>query len=225
MLDRARGIVPDHAEQMDAIYRYQRHIYDITRKYYLLGRDRLIRTLDAAPGMSVLEVGCGTGRNLIAVARHWPQAHCFGFDISPAMLDTARASVARHGLADRIALRHGDATDFAARRLWGHDRFDRIVMSYTLSMIPGWELAVDEAVRALAAGGSLHIVDFGQQERLPPVFRKLLFAWLARFDVAPRGDMQPVLEDIAARHGLTLAFTPLYRGYAWRAVLKRPVGP
>ncbi|RUV53463.1 SAM-dependent methyltransferase, partial [Mesorhizobium sp. M5C.F.Ca.IN.020.14.1.1] len=31
-----------HAELMDGVYRWQRHIYDLTRKYYLLGRDRLI---------------------------------------------------------------------------------------------------------------------------------------------------------------------------------------
>ena len=28
-----------HAGHMDAIYRSQRHFYDLTRKYYLLGRD------------------------------------------------------------------------------------------------------------------------------------------------------------------------------------------
>ncbi|TIV74063.1 MAG: SAM-dependent methyltransferase, partial [Mesorhizobium sp.] len=35
-----------HAELMDGVYRWQRHIYDLTRKYYLLGRDRLIDGLD-----------------------------------------------------------------------------------------------------------------------------------------------------------------------------------
>ena len=34
----------DAARHMDGIYRYQRHIYDLTRKYYLLGRDRMIAT-------------------------------------------------------------------------------------------------------------------------------------------------------------------------------------
>ncbi len=37
-----------HAELMDGVYRYQRHVYDLTRKYYLLGRDRLIDGLDVA---------------------------------------------------------------------------------------------------------------------------------------------------------------------------------
>ena len=33
----------DHAALMDTVYRGQRHIYDATRKYFLFGRDRLIR--------------------------------------------------------------------------------------------------------------------------------------------------------------------------------------
>ncbi|WP_375713616.1 class I SAM-dependent methyltransferase [Sphingobium sp. BS19] len=213
--------MPDHADHMDAIYRYQRHIYDASRKYYLLGRDRLIQDLNAGPGTHVLEVGCGTGRNLIEAARMWPRARFYGLDISQAMLDTATASVARNGLAGQIALTQGDATDFEARKLWGRDGFDRIFLSYTLSMIPGWELALDEAARALAPDGSLHIVDFGQQERLPGMFRDILFGWLRHFDVSPRGDMLPVLEDVAARNRLTLDFAPLYRGYAWSAVLRR----
>jgi S-adenosylmethionine-diacylgycerolhomoserine-N-methlytransferase len=57
------------AGRMDAIYRGQRHIYDLTRRYYLLGRDMLIRDLAPPAGGSVLEVGCGKARNLIAVAR------------------------------------------------------------------------------------------------------------------------------------------------------------
>ena len=57
------------AARMDAIYRGQRHIYDVTRRYYLLGRDGLIADLDVPAGGTVLEIGCGTGRNLIAVGR------------------------------------------------------------------------------------------------------------------------------------------------------------
>jgi S-adenosylmethionine-diacylgycerolhomoserine-N-methlytransferase len=62
---------PDAADRMNGIYRYQRHIYDATRKWFLLGRGRLISRLDIAPGSRVLEVGCGTGRNLRAIAVFW----------------------------------------------------------------------------------------------------------------------------------------------------------
>ena len=36
---------PAHASLMDAVYRHQRHVYDVTRKFYLLGRDHLIGEL------------------------------------------------------------------------------------------------------------------------------------------------------------------------------------
>lgn len=209
----------DHAGNMDAIYRTQRHFYDLTRKYYLLGRDRLIRELAPPKGGTVIEIGCGTGRNLIAAARAWPDARYFGIDISEAMLETARAKVAAAGLSDRITLAQGDATAFDAAALFGIDRFDRIFQSYTLSMIPDWQGAIREAAGKLAPGGRLDIIDFGQQEKLPGVFRALLFAWLAKFDVSPRATLAQVTGTAAAANGLTAQFQPLYRGYAWSARL------
>jgi len=204
-----------HAGHMDAIYRTQRHFYDLTRKYYLLGRDRLIRELAPPSGGSVLEIGCGTGRNLIAAARQWPDARFYGIDISEAMLETARAKVARAGLADRIVLAQGDATAFDAQALFGMARIDRIFQSYTLSMIPDWQGALREAAAKLAPQGRLTIVDFGQQEGLPRAFRTMLLAWLAKFDVSPRADLKGAIDSVAATHGLSAAFLPLYRGYAW----------
>jgi S-adenosylmethionine-diacylgycerolhomoserine-N-methlytransferase len=207
-----------HAARMDAIYAGQRHIYDATRKYYLVGRDRLIDELSPPPGGRVIEVGCGTGRNLIRAARRWPGARCFGFDISDAMLATARAK----GAGDRVRFARGDATAWCPETLFGIDAADAIFMSYTLSMIPDWQRAIDVACDALAPGGALHIVDFGQQERLPALFRRALFAWLARFEVTPRAGLPAFLRDIAVARGCSLAFTPLHRGYAWRAVVTRP---
>ena len=104
----------------------------------------------------------------------------------------------------------------------GISRFDRIYMSYTLSMIPDWQATLAQAIVNLAPGGSLHIVDFGEQERLPRWFRALLRSWLAKFHVSPRGELDRVLHALAERLGAELDFTPLYRGYAWYAVLRLP---
>ena len=211
----------DHAGRMDAIYATQRHFYDLTRKYYLLGRDALIGDLAAAKGKTVLEVGCGTARNLIVAARRWPEARFYGFDISEAMLETARANVAKAGLSDRVTLAQGDATGFDPDTMFGVPAFDRVFMSYTLSMIPPWQDAIEAAAKVVAPGGALHIVDFGQQEQLPGLFRKGLFAWLDQFDVTPRRELPAVLKGVAERENLGLAFRRLYRGYAWAATLTR----
>lgn len=206
---------------MDRIYRRQRHFYDLTRKYYLLGRDALIRELQPGEGESVLEIGCGTGRNLIRAARRYPKARFFGLDISSEMLATARASIARAGLLDRITLAEADATGFDSMVLFGEAGFDRIFLSYTLSMIADWRKALDHGADLLNSGGRLSMVDFGQQERLPKPFRAMLFAWLAKFDVTPRADLRGMVETTAVRQNLAAQWKPKLRGYAWSASIER----
>jgi S-adenosylmethionine-diacylgycerolhomoserine-N-methlytransferase len=217
----ATELPASHAELMDGVYRWQRHIYDLTRKYYLLGRDRMIAGLDVPAGGTVLELGCGTGRNIILAARRYPGAHFFGLDISAEMLATANAAIAREGLSGRVALARGDATDFDPKALFSLKSFDRVFVSYSLSMIPGWEKTISAALAALSPGGSLHVVDFGQQEGLPRWFQTLLRGWLKKFHVEPRETLRTVLDSESERIGANLHFRTLYRGYAWLAV----VGP
>ena len=187
----------DHASLMDTIYRWQRPIYDLTRKYYLFGRDRLIRELDAQPGMAVLELGCGTGRNLELIAKAWPGVHCHGLDISSEMLKSARKRLGTRGV---LAL--GDATAFDAAALFGREGFDRIVLSYAISMIPDWQGAVTHAAATLAPGGSLHIVDFGDGMGLPALARRALLGWLTQFHVTPRTGLRELAHSLAHAHGL-----------------------
>jgi S-adenosylmethionine-diacylgycerolhomoserine-N-methlytransferase len=207
---------------MDRIYRHQRHVYNATRKYYLLGRDPMIARLQPRPGDAVLEIGCGTGRNLIAAACRYPQARFFGVDISTAMLATAATSVARAGLAGRIRLAQGDATRRESPAAFGDTPFARIFMSYSLSMIPDWRGALDVAMAMVPPGGQLHIVDFGGQEHLPATFRGLLRTWLAQFHVAPVDGLEVALQARSDALGTALVITRPYRGYAQYAVLQRP---
>jgi S-adenosylmethionine-diacylgycerolhomoserine-N-methlytransferase len=208
------------ASTMDRIYRHQRHIYDLTRKYYLLGRDGLIKGLEPPRGGSVLEIGCGTGRNLIQAAGRYRDADFFGVDISSEMLTTGRAKVEAAGLGGRIRLAEGDATGFDALGLLGRDRFDRIFISYALSMIPDWRGALAHTLDRLAPDGKLMVVDFGQQEDLPVWFRGALFAWLRRFHVTPRAELCREIAALAQMRGFAWKLRPLYRGYAWSGVVE-----
>jgi S-adenosylmethionine-diacylgycerolhomoserine-N-methlytransferase len=207
------------AEKMDGIYRRQRFIYDATRRYYLLGRDRLIADLLPGEG-AVLEVGCGTARNLIHAARRYPQARLHGLDISEAMLRTARASVARSGFSSRIALAAGDATAFDAGALFGVERFDRVFVSYALSMIPAWTDVVKSAAACVAPGGTLLIIDFGDFARYPALLQRAQRAWLSRFSVTPIPDLEHRIKALASQIGFAASIERLYGGYALEARLE-----
>ena len=215
-----------HGGLMDRIYRYQRHIYDITRKYYLLGRDGTIAGLDAsASGTTVLEIGCGTGRNLVLAARRFPKAEFFGLDISREMLVSAERAIARAGLTRSVRLARADATDFEPRTLFGRESFDRVFISYSVSMIPVWREAIAHAASRVSPGGELHIVDFGDQAGLPAWFRLLLTRWLALFHVTPRADLFAVCAAAADAIGGTVEVEGLFRGYAWRVIIRRHSRP
>jgi S-adenosylmethionine-diacylgycerolhomoserine-N-methlytransferase len=207
--------------RMNRMYRWQRYIYDATRRYYLLGRDELIDGIKPSSGACVLEIGCGTGRNLVHAARKYPGSTFYGIDVSTEMLTTAIAAIERRDLVGSVRVAHGDATSFDPAPLFGITAFDHVMISYSLSMIPAWHEVIENAVSRLKPGGQLHIVDFGNQERLPAVVRTILLRWLTLFDVTPRPDMQDVFMTVAADTGATLAFERPYRGYAQSAVLTK----
>jgi S-adenosylmethionine-diacylgycerolhomoserine-N-methlytransferase len=209
-----------HQQAMDRMYRLQRHIYDASRRYYLLGRDRLVADLDVPRGGTVLEIGCGTGRNLIQVAHRYPHASVFGFDISEEMLKSAGSAIAQSELTDRIRFAQGDALTFDSVRTFGVALFDRVYISYTLSMIPQWKEALAHATRMLAPGGQLHIADFGQCEDLPQVFRTGLFAWLRLFHVEPRHDLREEVARLANASGGSTRFATGHNGYDWHLSLR-----
>lgn len=213
----------DASLRMNRMYRWQRHVYDVTRRYYLLGRDRMIANLCPAAGASVLEIGCGTGRNLIHAARRYPQARFFGIDVSTEMLGSAMSAIARADLGGRIRLAQADATCAHPDVLFAVAGFDEVMISYSLSMIPEWRHVVDGAVGLLKPGGRLHVVDFGDLERLA-VVRAPLMRWLALFGVTPRDELEQDLRTLALAAGADLTFERLLRDYAQYAVMTLPEG-
>jgi S-adenosylmethionine-diacylgycerolhomoserine-N-methlytransferase len=212
---------PASAAKMDAIYRRQRFIYDATRRYYLFGRNRLIENLAPPEGGAVLEIGCGTARNLIRAAWRYPGASFYGLDVSEEMLRTARASIARSGFRSRIFVAKGDATNFDGPALFGPDGFDRVFISYALSMIPDWREVVRQAAASLAPGGKLLILDFGDFEGYPGFLRRAQLAWLSRFSVTPIPAMDRKIGMLAETLGLSATTQKLYGGYAILASIEK----
>jgi S-adenosylmethionine-diacylgycerolhomoserine-N-methlytransferase len=217
----------DQAAAMDRMYRITRHIYDFTRRYYLLGRDRMLAQVPTGRDTATLEVGCGTARNLIRLARRPEPGRLYGLDASQEMLDTAAASITRSGVARGpgrgITLRQGLAEELDPQRTFGRDEpFDTVYFSYCLSMVPTWPGAIEAALAALRPGGRMLIVDFWDQGDLPPLFAAGLKRWLARFHVHYRPEVHQALEALGASGRAEVTFESVARRYAYIASLRKP---
>ena len=151
-------------------------------------------------------------------ARLYPDARFFGIDISTEMLTSAISAISRRDLSEQIRVAHGDGTAFNPQVSFGIAQFDHVMISYSLSMIPDWRQVLQAAASRLKPGGRLHVVDFGNQERLPGIARTLLQRWLALFDVTPRDDLERELSVMAKTSGADLTFERPFRGYAQYAV-------
>jgi S-adenosylmethionine-diacylgycerolhomoserine-N-methlytransferase len=207
---------------MDRIYRSQRHIYDLTRRYFLLGRDTLIERLDISDGDRVLEVGCGTARNLIKIAQRYPSVELFGVDASEEMLKTAQRNLARAGIGDRVRLERCLAEELSHDAHFGlTEPFDAVIFSYSLSMIPDRRTATDRGLVNLKPGCSMWVVDFWDQQDLPAMCAALLKRWLRLFHVQHRPELLDYFRDLEAAGSVTLAIEPLYRRYAYLAKLTK----
>lgn len=209
----------DTFDKMDRMYRYQRYFYDLTRKFYLLGRDQLIREMKIGDGDNVLEAGCGTGRNLIILARRYRDTNFFGLDASAAMLETAKANAA--GIPN-ISFATELADNFRFDRTFGLQKpFDAIYFSYSISMIPAWQGSILNALENLRPGGRLYIVDFFDQEELPSWFRKLLQAWLRQFHVKFPEDLPEFLRELERNGSGRLNFRGIYKRYSFIAEFEK----
>jgi S-adenosylmethionine-diacylgycerolhomoserine-N-methlytransferase len=170
------------------------------------------------PGDRVVEIGCGTARNLVRMAQLYPEARLFGLDASHEMLKSAAESVARAGLGDRVRLVHGYAETLTPAS-FGDDRpFDRAVFSYSLSMIPDWRGALAAAGRAITETGRIHVVDFGDLTGLGRLGAACLRGWLALFHVEPRVEILHGVEQQLAGNkagGGRLWVSPARYAFLW----------
>lgn len=208
---------PAPKELMDNIYRYTRHVYDASRKYFLLGRDHLISHVPAKDNQKIIEIGCGTARNLIKMAEKYPSTDFYGLDASDEMLKTAQQNLQRAKQEYTISLRQAYAQNFESQSLFDVEQFDHAVFSYSLSMIPPWKESLEHALAILPNGGTICIVDFGQQEEMPKLFKRFLFWFLSLFHVHPKAELPEFLRELEEKGKGNLEMSPIYKGYAFVA--------
>ena len=159
-------------------------------------RRRAVEALGLRPGSDVLEIGCGSGRNLpLLVAATGPGGTVTGSDISPGMLRRAEALVGRRRWDDVVLLRQD------AAELERPERYDGVLFSLAYSVMPDRHQALERAWDALRPGGTLVIFDSGSFGRLGRLLHRPS-RWLSRATVLGDPAIRP-WEELAVVAGAT----------------------
>jgi SAM-dependent methyltransferase len=139
------------------------YLHTTTRGKFAVWQD-VLDALAPRGDERVLDLGCGRGAVLIAVAKRLPAGRATGADLwrsvdqSGNAPEVTRANAEIEGVADRVELDTADMTALP----YPDASFDLVVSSMAIHNIhpaPGRLTAVDEALRVLRPGGRLAIAD------------------------------------------------------------------
>jgi S-adenosylmethionine-diacylgycerolhomoserine-N-methlytransferase len=150
---------------MENYYRFQADIYDMSRPFFLFDRDKTLKELDLNKGQTALDVGCGTGWNLkYLVEKVGSEGKVYGVDCSDSMLRKAREKVIKNGWPN-VSLIKEYAENYVIE-----EKADLILFSYSLTMIPDWKSALDNAIKNLKKNGRVVMLDFYVWNRFASMF-------------------------------------------------------
>ena len=175
-----------HAERLQAFYAPQAAHYDRFRARLLWGREELIERLPVREGARVVELGAGTGRNAETFGTRLVMLERLELvDLCPALLEQARE---RARCLPNVVAIEADATRYRPAL-----PVDCAYFSYSLTMIPDWRGAIDNAIGMLRPGGTFGAVDFHLPEGEGALARRFWPMWFARSGVRPSPQHLPYL--------------------------------
>ncbi|MEA3247394.1 MAG: class I SAM-dependent methyltransferase [Gemmatimonadota bacterium] len=155
-------------EEIREVYRRRARRYHLTsHAYALVGyrlgayRRRGVEALALRPGDTVVEIGCGTGANFPAIQQAiGATGRVVGVDLTPAMLDQARAGANRNGWTNV------DLVESAAAQFTFPTGVNGIVSTFALTLAPEYDAVIRRGAEALVPGGRFVVVDF----KAPPAW-------------------------------------------------------
>ena len=166
-------------------------------------RNTGLRELAVQKKESVLEVGCGTGKSIEALAESVSEdGEAVGIDLSTGMLNITRKRMRKAKLAGQVGLTSGDAVSLPFKDA----SFNAVFMSFTLELFdtPEIPLVLAECRRVLKRDGRLSIVAMSKMktEKIPRMVK--LYEWIHR-KLPKYVDCRPIpLEEIMRNSGFTI---------------------
>jgi phosphatidylethanolamine/phosphatidyl-N-methylethanolamine N-methyltransferase len=171
--------------QVERAYELLAPVYDFVFDWiFAPGRTAAIEQLALQRGDSILEVGIGTGLNLLLYPA---TCRLTGIDLSQEMLDKAVERVQTLAMPN-VILKVMDATSMS----FADNEFDKVVATYTISAVPDPVAVLREMRRVVKPGGILVILNHFRSERrvtgwiedmLAPVCTRL--GWKSNLPLAP----------------------------------------
>ncbi|MGE5249389.1 MAG: class I SAM-dependent methyltransferase [Bacteroidota bacterium] len=178
-----RDLYRKRAKRYDLVAELIYPLFGFNLKHY---RQITISALALKPGDTVVELCCGTGLNFAYVERFiGPKGKVIGVDLTDAMLDVARARVAREGWTN-VELAQADLAEWQFP-----DGVSGVYSTLALTLVPEYDAIVERAAHALKPEGRLAVFDLKEPVGWP--------AWLVRF-AAWLNKPYGVSLDLADRH-------------------------
>jgi len=186
-----------HAARMESFYSGQASAYDDFRRRLLKGREQLWRAIEEPPGAVWCDMGGGTGANVEFFGDRLDQLNkVYVVDLSPSLLEVASQRFQQRGWGN-VQVVEADATTFRPPE----GLVDVVTFSYSLTMIPDWFAAIDNACAMLRPGGLIGVVDFYVSRKYPQdglkrhgwFTRSFWPIWFASDNVFPSPDHVPML--------------------------------
>ncbi len=187
-----------HAERLESFYGEQADDYDDFRKRLLKGRETLWEQLPPKENCIWVDMGGGTGSNIELFGDDIAKpSKVYVVDLCSSLLEVAAGRFKEKGWTN-VVTQEADATKFMPEEGYA----DVVTFSYSLTMIPNWFAALENAKKMLAPGGKIGVCDFYVSRKYPPnglkkhgwFTRTIWPPWFATDNVFPSPDHLPFLE-------------------------------